>query len=102
KLKVGVKPLQAEIDGTHAVRSALGPATPLCADANCGFGRDDARHYLDGTRAANLLFLEQPLDPADLDGVAALAKISMPIGVDEGIHSLPDIEAHARAGAGGV
>src|SRR5262249_37843476 len=40
---------------------------------------------------------------ADLDGFAALARgAPVPLGVDEGIHSLADIEAHARAGAGGV
>jgi muconate cycloisomerase len=103
KLKVGVKPPAAEIEGTLALRAALGPDVPLCADANCGFTMDAARRYLDGTRAANLLFLEQPLDPGDFDGFAKLARNApMPLGVDEGIHSLADIGAHARAGAGGV
>jgi muconate cycloisomerase len=103
KLKVGVKPLAAEIDGTRALRAALGPAVPLCADANCGFTPEAARRYLDSIRDANLLFLEQPLGPADLDGFAALARTSpVPLGVDESIHSLADIEAHARCGAGGV
>ncbi len=103
KLKVGVKPPDAEIDGTLAVRAALGPAMALCADANCGFTPETARRYLDGTRAANLLFLEQPLGAADLDGFAALARDApVPLGVDEGIHSLADIAAHARCQAGGV
>jgi muconate cycloisomerase len=103
KLKVGVKPLAAEIEGTRALRAALGPDVPLCADANCGFSIDTARRYLDGTRTADLLFLEQPLEAADLDGFAALARNApVPLGVDEGIHSLADIDAHARAGAGGL
>jgi muconate cycloisomerase len=103
KLKVGVKPLAAEIEGTLALRAALGPDAPLCADANCGFTVGTAQRYLEGTRAANLLFLEQPLGHADLDGFAALARNApVPLGVDEGIHSLADIDAHARAGAGGV
>ena len=103
KLKVGVKPLDAEIAGTRAVRATLGPAAPLCADANCGFTLEAAQRYLDGVRDADLVFLEQPLAPADLKGFAALARVSpVPLGVDEGIHSLADIEAHARGGAGGV
>jgi muconate cycloisomerase len=103
KLKVGVKPLAVEIDGTLAVRAALGPEVPLCADANCGFTAEAARRYLEATRAADLIFLEQPLGHADLDGFAALARVApVPLGVDEGIHSLADIEAHARCGAGGV
>ena len=103
KLKVGVKPLAAEIEGTLALRAALGLDVPLCADANCGFTLEAARRYLEGARAAVLLFLEQPLGHADLDGFAALARNApVPLGVDEGIHSLGDIDAHARAGAGGV
>src|SRR5262245_26623063 len=103
KLKIGVKPLGAEIAGTIAVRDALGADVPLCADANCGLTLADARRYADETRAANLRFLEQPLAHDDLSGFAALARgVSLPIGADEGIHAIADIEAHARAGAGGV
>ena len=79
------------------------PNTPLCADANCGLTLAAARRYIEGTRDARLMFVEQPLAHDDLAGLKALARASkMPIGVDEGIHSLADIEAHARAGAEGV
>src|ERR1051325_6755708 len=97
KLKVGVKPIAAEIEGTLALRTALGLDVPLCADANCGFALAAAQHYLDGARAAVLLFLEQPLGPGDLDGFATLARTApVPLGVDEGIHSLAAIDAHPR------
>jgi muconate cycloisomerase len=103
KLKVGVKALEAEIAGTLAVRQALGPDAPLCADANCGLTLASARRYVEATRDANLLFFEQPLGHADLKGFATLTRVApIPIGVDEGIHGIADIEAHARAGAGGV
>jgi muconate cycloisomerase len=102
KLKIGVKPLAAEIAATHAMRAAL-PETPLCADANCGLTPALARRYLDGTRKAGLLFVEQPLAHDDLAGLKALARgARIPLGADEGIHSLPDVEAHARAGVSGV
>jgi muconate cycloisomerase len=102
KLKIGVKPLAQEIAGTFAVREALGK-TPLCADANCGLTRDAARQYIEKTRKANLLFVEQPLAHDDLAGLKALARTGkVPIGIDEGIHSIADIDAHARAGAGGI
>jgi muconate cycloisomerase len=49
------------------------------------------------------LFLEQPLGHTDLKGLTALARSSpIPIGADEGIHSVADVEAHAQCGAGGV
>jgi muconate cycloisomerase len=103
KLKVGTKALDKEIATTHLVREALTSAVPLCADANCGFAPAAARRYLEATRKAELLFLEQPLGYADLTGLAALARSApIPIGADEGIHSVADVEAHASCGAGGV
>ena len=102
KLKIGVKPLQQEIAIAHAVRAAL-PKTPLCADANCGLTLAAAKTYVEQTRKAKLMFVEQPLAYDDIDGLKKLSRASkVPIGTDEGIHSLADIATSARAGAGGV
>ena len=103
KLKIAVKPLAAEIAAALRMRQTLGPAVPLCADANGGLTLDAARRYIEGTRKAKLMFIEQPLRHDDLKGLRSLTRASRtPIGVDEGIHSTGDIEAHARCGAGGV
>jgi muconate cycloisomerase len=103
KLKIGTKAVDSEIASTLALRKGLGAATPLCADANCGLTLADACRYCEGVREAGLLFIEQPLAHADLNALARLTRISaIPIGADEGIHSLADIEAHERCGAGGV
>ena len=102
KLKIGVKPLPKEIAIAHAVREAL-PKTPLCADANCGLTLANAKAYVEKTRKAKLMFVEQPLAYDDIEGLKKLAKSTkVPIGIDEGIHSLADIGTNARAGAGGV
>jgi muconate cycloisomerase len=102
KLKIGVKPLAKEIAIALAVREAL-PKTPLCADANCGLTPMAARGYIEGTRKARLMFVEQPLAHDDIEGLRKLARGSkVPIGIDEGIHSFADIAASAKAGAGGV
>src|SRR5215831_14588815 len=101
KVKVGAKTVEDDIASTRAVRAALGPDIPICADANCGFTPAVARRYLDGTRDAGLRFLEQPFGPHDLVALGALARCSpVPLGADEGIHSLGDVAAHAEAGAG--
>ena len=42
KLKIGVKPIAAEIAAAHAIRTAL-PGATLCADANCGLTLAAAR-----------------------------------------------------------
>jgi len=102
KLKIGVKPPKQEIEIAQKVREAL-PKTPLCADANCGLTLDAARRYVEGTRKAKLLFVEQPLAYDDIVGLRKLTRaVKTPIGIDEGIHSLADIETNAKAGAGGV
>jgi L-alanine-DL-glutamate epimerase-like enolase superfamily enzyme len=102
KLKIGVKPIADEIAAAHAMRKAF-PDTTLCADANCGLTLATARRYMERTRDANLAFVEQPLGADDLAGLKALARATRtPIGMDESIHSLADIEATKRAGAKGV
>ena len=102
KLKIGVKPIEDEIKAAHAIRKALPDAT-LCADANCGLNLADAKRYGEWTRDAKLAFIEQPLPAADIAGLKALARaIRTPIGIDESIHALADIEAVKRAGAKGV
>jgi muconate cycloisomerase len=102
KLKIGVKPLADEIATALAVRGALGAKMPLCADANAGLTLANAKRYIERTRPVRLAFIEQPLPPDDLVGLKALARLKVPVGVDEGIHSLADITACARAGAAGV
>ena len=102
KLKIGVKPLGQEIAIAHAVRAAL-PKTPLCADANCGLTLAAANSYVEKTRKVGLMFVEQPLAYDDIEGLRKLTRATkVPIGIDEGIHSLADVETHARAGAGGI
>ena len=72
KLKIGTKPVDAEIASTLALRQALGATMPLCADANCGLTFADARRYVEGTRAAGLMFVEQPLAHDDLNALSRL------------------------------
>ena len=103
KLKVGVKPVEEEIATAITLRKALGPSVTLCADANRGFDVARASRYLAGVAGAGISFLEQPLPQDNLAGLARLARSQpIPIGADEGIHSIADIEAHAAAGAAGL
>jgi len=97
-----VKPIADEIKAAHAIRKALPDAT-LCADANCGLTLAAARRYAERTRDVNLAFIEQPLPVDDTIGLKALTRgTKTPIGMDESIQSLADIDAVKRAGAKGV
>ena len=102
KLKVGSKSLARDIETALALREAVGPDIRLCADANGGLETQAAIAFLDGAAAARIEFLEQPVAAGNLGGMARIARGSIPIGADEGIHELADIAAHAAAGVLGV
>ncbi len=100
KLKVGIKAPQEEAAAAVEIRRRIGDAITLCADANMGMSFQNARLFVEQARAANLMFLEQPLRDDDFDGMAALARVSpIPLNGDESIGSVASILALHRAGA---
>ena len=107
KIKVGLAPPEADAARTRAVCRTLkarGEECLVSADANQGFSIEDALRYVAGVGDCGLDFFEQPARADDLDGMARVAAASrIPIGADEGIHSLHDIERHhAHKAAAGV
>lgn len=111
KIKVGLGAPEADAARTQAVcgmlkrNAAAGGETCLVSsDANQGFSVDQALRYVAGLGDCGLDFIEQPVHAHDLDGMARVAAATrVPIGADEGIHSLEDIERHhARKAAAGV
>lgn len=103
KLKIGVKAPDDDIQATLMLDKSLPSDSILCADANMGLTRESARRYLSGIAGSRMLYVEQPLPHADLEGLAMLAGATrIPICSDEGIHSIADIEANGRHGARGV
>jgi muconate cycloisomerase len=100
KLKVGAKNLEDDIAAALAVRKAVGSSATLCADANAGLTAAAAAAFMRGAQDAALAFLEQPLPAQRLGEMAALQALGLlPIGADEGIHSVEDIETHAASKA---
>lgn len=107
KIKVGLDAPEADAARTRAICTMLrrgGERCLVCADANQGFAVDEALRYVASLGECGLDFLEQPVAAHDLDGMARIAAASrVPIGADEGIHSLDDIRRHhARKAAAGV
>ena len=110
KIKVGIAPAQADAARTQAIcrmlkarGEACGEECLVSADANQGFGVEDALAYVTGLGDCGLDFFEQPLHAHDLAGMARVAAAtSVPIGADEGIHSLDDIERHHAHRVAGV
>ncbi|MFC4450016.1 mandelate racemase/muconate lactonizing enzyme family protein [Halorussus aquaticus] len=78
KLKVGARPLSADVERVEAVSEAL-PAVEFRADANAAWTRQQAQQFLDAA-GDRLAYVEQPLPATDLAGLAAL---SGPVALDE-------------------
>jgi o-succinylbenzoate synthase len=78
KVKVGARPLSADIERIEAVHDAL-PEVELRADANGAWTRRQAQQFLDAV-GDRLAYVEQPLPATDLGGLAAL---SGPVALDE-------------------
>lgn len=97
RLRVKIAPGRA-FAPLAALRAHVGPTLLLQADANGSFTLDDPE--LERLDDVGLACLEQPLDPTDLMGHAALAhRLSTPICLDEPLTSLGAIEAAIALGA---
>jgi len=73
---------------------------PIRVDANAGWTRERALAMLPVLRDFGVEFLEQPLAPADLEGLAALRRQGvLPLVVDESCIVASDIPRVAAAGA---
>jgi muconate cycloisomerase len=100
KLKIGIKPPLEEARAAVEIRRALGSKVALCADANMGMTFADASLFAQHAVEAGLLFMEQPLHSDDVDGMAALARVSaIPLNGDESIGSIASLLALHRSGA---
>jgi muconate cycloisomerase len=100
KLKIGIKPPDAEAAGAVAIRRELGSEVELCADANMGMSFAAARRFAERAQEAELIFIEQPLHADDREGMAALARASaLPLNGDEAISSVASIVGLRQCGA---
>ena len=99
KIKTGTNPVAYDIARSVQIRTAVNGGIQLSADANQGWSVEDAITYVEGIGEA-LDFVEQPVMGSDIDGMVRVAKAaSVPIGADEGLHSIADITLHHETGA---
>ena len=101
KIKLKIQP-GADVDFVGAVRSALGAAVQIMADANSAYSLADADH-LQKLDAFDLIMLEQPLGRDDLVRHAELQRrLRTPICLDESITSADRAEDMIALGAGRI
>ena len=104
KIKVGVAGPREDAERTRGICEALAgnASLLLCADANQGWTPDQAVEYVRAVEDTALAYFEQPVAAHDVGGMVRVARASrIPIGCDEGLHSLDDLKRHHEAGAAG-
>jgi muconate cycloisomerase len=96
KIKVGVDTPEKDAERTRLICDILGAGVLISADANQGFGTEQAIAFVRAVGRCGLDFFEQPVKAHDLAGMAAVAAATdIAIGADEGIHSTADIRRRA-------
>ncbi len=97
KVKVGGG-IRADRDRLAAVREAVGAEMHLRADANAGYGVDDATALGKLLEPLDLQLLEQPVAADDLDGMARVrGAIGIPVMADESVTDYASLIAVIRA-----
>jgi L-Ala-D/L-Glu epimerase len=97
KAKVGLN-LAEDVATVLALREAL-PDADLVVDANHGYTTDDARRFLDSTRAARLAFVEEP-SPAEerISRRSLCSRSDLLIMGDESCPTLRDVASEVLTG----
>ena len=86
KVKVGGTTPQGDEALLDAVRAAVGPNVTLRADANGAWSADEAVERLSRLERFNLEYVEQPVAPGDVAGLATVRRaVSVPIAADEAV-----------------
>ncbi|MHB9286300.1 o-succinylbenzoate synthase [Halobacteriales archaeon Cl-PHB] len=83
KVKVGARSLAADRERLVAVRDAIGERARVRVDANAAWDRETATEAIDVLAALGVEYVEQPLPPDDLAGLADLRDGDVGVAVDE-------------------
>lgn len=96
KIKVGVASPEADAERARAICATVKDEKVLiCSDANQAWTPDEAIRFVRGIADTRIEFFEQPVAGHDVAGMARVAAASrVKIGVDEGLHSMNDLQHH--------
>lgn len=99
KMKVGRASLREDVERVRAMRRKLGPDFPLMADANMRWSADTAIRAARLLRECELVWLEEPTIPDDVEGHARIVREGgVPIATGENLHTLYEFKQMIAAG----
>ena len=103
KWKIGVAPLEDELQGLSALRKALPEAAKLRLDANAGLSYEQAIAYLQVCDALDIEFFEQPLPVDHFEEMLALSQqFRTPLALDESVATLQQLRSCYYQGWRGI
>ena len=90
-----------DVANFETIRRAVGDDVVIGIDPNTGWSLTDALFAVDALRALGLGYIEQPVGRRDLEGMAEIRREArgVPVMADEGLFTLHDAYALARARA---
>lgn len=103
KWKIGVAPLEDELQVLSALRKVLPEAAKLRLDANAGLNHEQAIAYLQVCDDLAIEFLEQPLPVDQFEQMLALSqKFRTPLALDESVATLQQLQTCYQQGWRGI
>lgn len=92
KMRAGSPDWRSDLERVQRVRQECTESMGLLVDANQGWSRIDARAAALALDELDLFWLEEPVDAADVDGMARLAAaIDTPLAAGEGAFGAPEL-----------
>ncbi|MFT5393795.1 MAG: L-alanine-DL-glutamate epimerase-like enolase superfamily enzyme [Gammaproteobacteria bacterium] len=100
KMKVGRPVLEEDVERVASMRALLGNNFPLMVDANMRWNVHEAITAARALREYELVWLEEPTIPDDLDGMRRIADLgAVPLAAGENLHTVYEFEqTMSRAG----
>ena len=99
KIKVGGEPLATDLRRIEGVLETLDRSDQLAVDANARYGRGEACEVAAALAPYGLRWYEEPVDPLDYHGLAAVAaEYQGPLATGENLFSARDVENLLRFG----
>lgn len=104
KWKIGVAPLQEELENFKSLTAQFPADVQVRLDANGGLSREQACRWLEACEAEpRVEFLEQPLPPPQFETLQQLAQqYGVAIALDESVARLQDLERCYESGWRGI
>jgi L-alanine-DL-glutamate epimerase-like enolase superfamily enzyme len=100
KMKVGRSALREDVERVRRMREHLGDGFPLMVDANMKWSADQAIAAARAFRAFDLVWLEEPTIPDDVNGNARILRDGgVPVATGENLHTLYEFQAMISAQA---